>query len=1055
MASLTLKHGSRGTDVERLQSLLVENGFPLDSIDGFFGSLTEAAVLDFQKRSGLPADGIADAATLQVLSDAAANVVAAKEKPGVGEVEQDDAHQKHILRRYRLEESLNSLLWSAVDYARVDETEVYSETLYFSLMEATFATDPGSESKTLDFLRSADGKVLDIESVIQGQISTFTRNKPDRTAADIISFAGETDLPKFSPNAEGIIEKAAQLADGAETVGVRHFLGGMMLSEDVSQKAYARRHLEGVFADLQQFKFEFYNFHRENWPAEDSMYWDRLTVSWLAVVNNDRPDGTDLLDFENDVNAFAKVITHGENVTPLSIGLFGDWGSGKSFFMEKLRDKVDYLDSDDEIVQIWFNAWHYAEGELWASLVTHIFECLANGGLLDAEKLDEEQRELRRQLLQELTITRQELSKLEEKKKELQGQKKEAAEKVDNLLRSRVEAEANLSRISLRDVFSEVTLSTDEREKLDSVLDELNLSEKIQTGAEALQAISDLSASSSRMRLMFQKALAPGFSIRLAVQMFVILAALIVVPVISTFAMEELEFLPDIFAKVTEGLAIALAGIYWLNDKAVFVRNQLSKFVKIREGICERAEALRKTKDTERLEQETQLSDLVREIENAKLDYEGKSRESLALEKKLDSLEPSQLLNSFIHNRAESDDYKKHLGLISLVRRDFERLTVLMDRQQNAGQGAQADLPMIRRIVLYIDDLDRCPPDQVVRVLEAINLLLSTSLFVVVVGVDARWVYQSLKRKYPALLGDDVQGRLAKGADNGDLNNDLARPGATMPSLDSAKIPVVHYLEKIFQVPFWLRPMGEKGYTNLIDNLAGELSERTGPVFGTKQDRASFTVDPGDLADNGGRARPPDDGAQDQVAYNADTVPESNGIDQDSPDPSRSRQANSGGARVPDFEQPELLVLSEQERTYMKALGVLVGRSPRGVKRFVNVYSLLRAKISPTELPSFLNGGTNLEPAYQWVLFFLAISMSDALAAREIAEGIVAGVKKEDIFDRWDGWMKRNVDHSAVAFLQTFRHDDHYPNFWAWTPNVARYSFHYHSISQNWPHHFT
>lgn len=46
----------------------------------------------------------------------------------------------------------------------------------------------------------------------------------------------------------------------------------------------------------------------------------------------------------------------------------------------------------------------------------------------------------------------------------------------------------------------------------------------------------------------------------------------------------------------------------------------------------------------------------------------------------------------------------------------------------------------VERIVLYIDDLDRCPPKRVVEVLEAVHLLLAFPLFVVVVGVDVRWV---------------------------------------------------------------------------------------------------------------------------------------------------------------------------------------------------------------------------------------------------------------------------------------------------------------------------
>ena len=49
--------GSRGSQVEELQKALNNHGYGL-SVDGIFGSATEAAVRDFQKKQGLSVDGI-------------------------------------------------------------------------------------------------------------------------------------------------------------------------------------------------------------------------------------------------------------------------------------------------------------------------------------------------------------------------------------------------------------------------------------------------------------------------------------------------------------------------------------------------------------------------------------------------------------------------------------------------------------------------------------------------------------------------------------------------------------------------------------------------------------------------------------------------------------------------------------------------------------------------------------------------------------------------------------------------------------------------------------
>lgn len=54
----TLRQGSRGEEVKRLQSRLKELGFSPGTIDGDFGAATEAAVRAFQASEGLLVDGI-------------------------------------------------------------------------------------------------------------------------------------------------------------------------------------------------------------------------------------------------------------------------------------------------------------------------------------------------------------------------------------------------------------------------------------------------------------------------------------------------------------------------------------------------------------------------------------------------------------------------------------------------------------------------------------------------------------------------------------------------------------------------------------------------------------------------------------------------------------------------------------------------------------------------------------------------------------------------------------------------------------------------------------
>ena len=61
------KYGSRGNEVTQIQSKLKRWGYYNGSVDGIYGSQTQAAVKYFQRKNGLTADGIAGPATLKAM----------------------------------------------------------------------------------------------------------------------------------------------------------------------------------------------------------------------------------------------------------------------------------------------------------------------------------------------------------------------------------------------------------------------------------------------------------------------------------------------------------------------------------------------------------------------------------------------------------------------------------------------------------------------------------------------------------------------------------------------------------------------------------------------------------------------------------------------------------------------------------------------------------------------------------------------------------------------------------------------------------------------------
>ena len=110
----------------------------------------------------------------------------------------------------------------------------------------------------------------------------------------------------------------------------------------------------------------------------------------LPGYRSDDPDDPDRLNRDAEAAALAEMITAQSARPPLAVGLFGDWGEGKSHFLRRIAEHVDKLaaiardDPDDHLThsavrQVHFNAWHYAETDLWASLVTELFSQMAAG----------------------------------------------------------------------------------------------------------------------------------------------------------------------------------------------------------------------------------------------------------------------------------------------------------------------------------------------------------------------------------------------------------------------------------------------------------------------------------------------------------------------------------------------------------------------------------------------------------------------------------------------------------------------------------------------------
>jgi hypothetical protein len=297
------------------------------------------------------------------------------------------------------------------------------------------------------------------------------------------------------------------------------------------------------------------------------------------------------------------------------------------------------------------------------------------------------------------------------------------------------------------------------------------------------------------------------------------------------------------------------------------------------------------------------------------------ARQIRTLEERLGALTPGRLLAQFLEERSESGDYRKHLGLTAIVRRDFERLSALVASYNESLTRATAPEQSgpttdFNRVVLYVDDLDRCPPRRVVEVLQAVHLLLSFPIFVVVVAVDPRWLSQSLQSEYSDLLGT------------------AARHVANQASAQD-------YLEKIFQIPFSLAPLDLRARNKFVDELLAGEDVTTSPDHSHADRDGEPERGPDGMPGRAAltpRAQQPD--TDDEPAGDGTTVP--------APAPHGSEQARPGHFDDADEEEsvdlePSSLRLTRTEQAFFDVVMPVLDTSPRGLKRYVNVYRLIKS----------------------------------------------------------------------------------------------------------------
>lgn len=680
---------------------------------------------------------------------------------------------------------------------------------------------------------------------------------------------------------------------------------------------------------------------------------------------NGRVRAADRLDTAAEVEMLVSVILARDTPLPLAIALFGGWGSGKSFFMALMQERMDELSRlaaagrpeaapyCRSVRAVRFNAWHYVDTNLWASLAATLFDQLAQADR-PGETVEK---------LSELDAATAKLEKVAKKRAFAETEVEAARAAVPTTTESAASAiDAVRNDDDLRSKLERAKFAPTDDPRADDLV-------------AALGALHGFAASARATWKLARAELSHRRRAATVVTLLVLVAVAAGAWVVTNW-----------------GAAGRVASM------CVVLIGALTPAIDGARRTLKLASEARRAREQRVREKERRLTELERNEARRQREVDRVQSELDALRNKGDRM------REFVRSRAASPDYRSRLGLVSQLRHDFEQLTELLPAPDAAGAqevvaaaaAVARELPEVERIVLYIDDLDRCPQPKVVEVLQAVHLLLAFKLFVVVVGVDNKWLERSLEKHYADLLDEPDD-----------------------------------YLEKIFQISFALRGMTPTQFGALIDTLAAP--RHSSPAVGHREseedvkEESAASPDPGSLdADHlvtvGER---PEGGAPDDSQ-------------DDSPDAAAADPAIDGEPAIdvdpePVLPKPEALSITTEERALLGELSGIVS-TPRSVKRLMNIYRMLRVSIPDDEYAGF-------QPAqgdeYQALVVLVGLLVGRPDIATTLFPRILTAAPEHDI------WNVIESDKAARFLLEPLRSSIRVTRcepYGRWVPRVARFS---------------
>jgi|GEM_PF-3439183 len=233
-------------------------------------------------------------------------------------------------------------------------------------------------------------------------------------------------------------------------------------------------------------------------------------------------------------------------------------------------------------------------------------------------------------------------------------------------------------------------------------------------------------------------------------------------------------------------------------------------------------------------------------------------------------------------------DYGKQIGAMAEIRADIDLINAKLAKENS-------------RILVIIDDLDRCEPEKAVEVLQAIKLLLNFERFIVCIGIDARVITRAVEKHYKDLLG----------------------PAGTSG---------YEYLDKIVQIPFRIPEPTSDEIKEFLDKQLAETKKGVEAAREAIRQPTRFRAVQRPAGATPTQLPPVTQGAEGASLTTPGATP--------SP-----AIANIAPPKTEPVETPKavpLVVFADPEAAAFKEIARFLRPNPRHLKRLINVYRLVR-----------------------------------------------------------------------------------------------------------------